>query len=152
MKIMEIALGEALRVMRPRKKREKRSIRVCDECGVPMLWTFFIPYCERYCLNCGYAGGMLGTGRDVEATKERILQMKMVEAVFKVLRNKIMPGGKFGRTGCKKESKDGGYSSSCNDHGSHLTKSEIEWDKIARKYLKHLNKKKLFPPQIINVK
>jgi len=142
---MESAISEAIKVMPPRKKREVREIRVCDECGVPMLWTFFIPYCERYCLNCGYAGGMLGTGRDVAASKERILQYKIVDAVFKVLRAKKLPLGKFGRSNCKKDNKEGRYSSSCDDHRAHLTKSEIEWDKIATKYLKHLNKKKLFP-------
>src|SRR3990167_3733773 len=99
----ESSLGEALKAVRPRKKREKMTIRICDECGVPMLWTFFIPYCERYCLNCGYAGGMLGTGRNVESTKERILQYRVVNAVFKVLRNKKLPLGKFGHSNCKKD-------------------------------------------------
>lgn len=137
---METAIGEAIKVMRPCKKREVRKIRVCDECGVPMLWTFFIPYCERYCLNCGLAGGMLGTGNDKVATKELIMQQKIVEAVFKALRAKKLPLGEFGKSNCKKD--DG----SCHDHRAHLSKNEIEWDKIATKYLKHLNKKKLFPP------
>lgn len=125
-------------------EREKKKIKVCD-CGAPLIWTFFIPYAEYYCLNCGNAGGMFGTGRDVEFTKERKLQKLIVDAVFKVIRKKKLPLGTFGRSGCKKDNKDGRCASYCDNHRAHLTKTEIEWDKIATKYLKHFNKKKLLP-------
>lgn len=126
----ESALGEALKVI-TRKKRHKAMIRVC-ECGTPMIWTFFFPYCERYCLNCGTSGGMLGTGSDVEATRELIFKKRLVDAIWKQLyTNKgLMPRGQFGRSGCKK-CKVVAYS-----HREHLSKSEKEWDEIARPYLK----------------
>lgn len=54
--------------------KEVNEIRICDlhqkTYKVPMLWTFAIPSCERWCPFCGHAGGMLGTGTDVPMTKE----------------------------------------------------------------------------------
>lgn len=123
---MESALGEALKTLRPRKKNT-RTIRVCG-CGVPMIWTFFFPYAERYCLNCGNSGGMLGTGESVLATRELIFQKRLVDAIWKVLysRKGMMPRGRFGRVNCKK----------CGDnHRAHATKAETEWDEIASKHL-----------------
>lgn len=116
--------------------KEQKTIRVCDDCGVPLIWTFAFDGCERYCLNCGSMGGMLGTGKDVPATRELVFQKKLVDSVWKVIYgNKgFIPNGRFGRSGCNKDNK-GGYSSSCNDHRQHLTVAEKEWDEIARKYL-----------------
>ena len=123
---MESALGVALKTMS--KKKSPKTIRVCDECETPLIWTFAFPYCERYCLNCGAKGGMMGTGTDIEATRELIFKKKLVNAVWKVVYGKkgLMPSGSFGRVGCKK----------CgNDHREHATEAELEYDLIARKYL-----------------
>ena len=130
---MDSPMAAALRAFSP-KKKEKPTIKVCG-CGSPLIWTFFIPYCEYYCLNCGNAGGMFGTGDDKVLTKELRLKSELVNAIFKVLRKRILPSGTFGRSGCKKDNREGRYSSSCDDHGAHLTKSEVEWNEIARKYL-----------------
>ena len=128
----ETALGEALKVLKPRK-RSKRYVRVCDECGVPLIWTFAFDYNERYCLNCGAMGGMLGTGEDVPATRELIFQEKIVNALWKILYGKkgLVPRSSQ-RTNCKK------CHESNEKHYDHLSKAEAEWDKIAREYLKKL--------------
>ena len=71
---------------------------------------------------------MLGTGENVEATPDLIFKKKLVDAIWKVIYGKkgLMPQGRFGRTNCNK----------CgDDHRAHASKSEIEWDLIARKYL-----------------
>lgn len=115
----------------------KKTIRVCSVCGVPLIWTFAFDFCERFCLNCGAKGGMLGTGDDVPVTRELMFQKKLVDKIWRVIYGGkgLIPNGKYGRSGCKKDSKEGSYSSSCNDHRAHLTKSEKEWNEIARKYL-----------------
>lgn len=125
----ESPIGAVLKTMR--KRKEKREIRVCNECGVPLIWTFAFPYCERFCLNCGATGGMLGTGIDIPTTRELIFQKRLVDAIWKVIYSHkgLLPNGRFGRSGCKKDN------GSCNDHRAHLSKTEIEWDEIARKYL-----------------
>lgn len=123
---MESPLGVALKTVRTRKTN--KTIRVCDDCGCPLIWTFFFAYKERYCLNCGVAGGMMGTGEDVPATRELIFKKKLVDAIWKVLySNKgLIPRSEFSRIGCKK----------CgNDHREHLSNSEVEWNEIATKYL-----------------
>lgn len=125
----ESALGEALKAMEP-QKREKQTIRICDDCGTPMLWTFFFPYCEWYCLNCGASGGMLGTGENVEATRELIFKKKLAEAIWKVLRDKMVPPGSYTQRGCKK--------CGTEDHPHHLFPSEKEWNKIATPYLERV--------------
>lgn len=109
---------------------KNKTIRVCDRCETPLIWTFVFDYNERYCLNCGAMGGMLGTGTDLPATRELIFKKKLVDALWKVIydRKGLMPNGKFGRTNCKKET-------NCYDHRKHLTLSEREWDTIANKYL-----------------
>ena len=126
---METPLGTVLKTMR---RKTEKTIRVCDHCGVPLIWTFAFDYKERYCLNCGASGGMMGTGTDKPATRELIFQKKIVNAVWKVLYGKkgLVPFSS-GRTNCKK----------CTGnarHYDHLTKAEQEWDKIARSYLEKL--------------
>jgi len=127
---METPLGEALKVT-TRRKRQKKTIRVCDNCETPLIWTFAFPYCERYCLNCSAKGGMLGTGKDIEATQELVFKENLVNAIWKVIygkKNTLMPSGSFGRSNCAK----------CNgnhNHREHASKKEIEGDLLARKYL-----------------
>lgn len=109
-----------------------KTIRVCDRCGVPLLWTFAFDYQERFCLNCGEGGGMLGTGKDIPVTKDLLFQERLVNAIWKVIylsKKGLLPNGKFGRTNCKKDN------GTCNNHREHLTKTEKEWDVIARTYL-----------------
>lgn len=126
----ETALGEALKVV---SRRREKTIRCCDNCGVPLIWTFAFDYKERYCLNCGMSGGMLGTGTDKPATKELIFQEKIVNALWKVIYGKkgLIPTG-CQRTNCKK------CDASSEKHYNHLTKSESEYDAIARNYLEKL--------------
>lgn len=126
----ETAIGEGLKTLR--KKKEEKTIRVCDNCATPLIFTFAFDYKERYCLNCGESGGMLGTGYDTLATRERIFEKKIVDAIWKVLYGKkgFVPKSAQ-RSGCKK----------CVGnarHYDHLTKAEQEWDKIAREYLTKL--------------
>lgn len=130
----ETPMGEALKTLN-RKKKSPKTIRVCDDCGVPLIWTFAFDYQERYCLNCGAMGGMLGTGEDVPATKELLFQEKLVNAVWKIIyktKKGLVPASAK-KEGCKK----------CDDttekHYRHLTKAEKEWDTIARAYLESLN-------------
>lgn len=129
---METALGEALKA-RTKKRNAQRTIRVCDDCGVPLIWTFAFDYKERYCLNCGMSGGMLGTGKDVKATKELIFQEKLVNNMWKVIYGKkgLVPKSSQ-RTNCKK------CDNSSERHYEHLSKAEKEWDEIARSYLEKL--------------
>ena len=129
----ESALGVALNTI-SRKKKIATTIRVCDNCETPLIWTFAFPYCERFCLNCGAKGGMLGTGDDVPITKELRFKKRLVDAIWKVIYGKkgLLPTGQFGRSGCKKDN------GSCGNHQDHLTSSEKEWNEIAIKYLKQV--------------
>lgn len=130
MKQIETALGEALKTV-TRKRKTNRTIRVCDNCSTPLIWTFAFLYCERFCLNCGMKGGMLGTGTDVPTNRDLIFKKKLVNAIWGVIYGKkgLMPSGDFSRNNCKKCIDE-------NCHRKHLTKTEVEWDEIARKYLK----------------
>ena len=84
----ESPLGVALKTMRKQKSLEE--IRVCDNCGVPLLWTFCWAYKERYCLNCGSMGGMMGTGIDVELTPRLKYQDKVINDVWKAIRKNLI--------------------------------------------------------------
>ena len=128
--MQETAMGEVLKVVN-RPKKEEKMIRICDGCGVPLIWTFAFDYREWYCVNCGTGGGMLGTGKDVPATRELLFQQRLVEAVWGVIyrtKKGFVPKSAK-KDGCKK----------CNDtnerHYEHLTKAGKEWDTIARAYL-----------------
>lgn len=128
----ESPLGEALKTF-TRKNRQKKTIRVCDHCETPLIWTFAFPYCERYCLNCGAMGGMMGTGKDIPATKDLIFKEKLVLAIWKVIYGKkaLMPQGKFSRTNCEKCRTE-------DYHRKHASKAELEGDLIAREYLQKM--------------
>ena len=111
--------------------REKKTIRVCDHCKAPLLWTFAFAYAERYCLNCGLTGGMFGTGEDVPATRELIFQQKLVKAMWKAIYvGKGLVPTSCQRTDCKK------CDNTSERHYRHMSKTEKEWDKIARDHLK----------------
>lgn len=129
---MESALGVALKVA-TRKKKQKRTVRVCDYCDTPLIWTFAFPYAERFCINCGHKGGMLGTGKDIDATRDVIFKEKLVNALWKVIygRKGLIPTGSQ-RTNCRRCDTSNEY------HCNHLTKAEKEWDSIAREWLKNL--------------
>ena len=138
----ESPLGEALKTIY-KKRKSQVEIRVCDNCGVPLLWTFAFAYNERYCLNCGAMGGMLGTGSDVVATKELILQGKMVNALWKIIYGKkgLIPKDAQ-RINCKK------CDATSEKHYLHLTENEKEWDKVAREMLEQV--KGIFDKKEIN--
>lgn len=113
-----------------KKKRVKPTIRVCNQCQCPLIFTFAFAYAERYCLNCGAKGGMLGTGTDVPLTKELRIKNRAIQALWGVIygnKQGLQPSGSQ-RTGCKKCA-GGAY------HINHLTESEVAYDKEVRKLL-----------------
>lgn len=127
----ESAIGEALKVISGRKT--KKTVRVCDECSAPLIWTFAFPYCERFCLNCGAKGGMLGTGKDVPATRNLIFKKAIIDALWKVIYGKkgFIPDGSRMR-GCKACEKDN------ESHRKHMKTAEKDWDTLARIWMKKL--------------
>lgn len=118
--------------------KKQKEIKIC-ECGTPLIWTFAFAYAEYYCLNCGFSGGMLGSGKCVPATKELIFKQKLVKAIWKVIysRKGLAPEG--GRKINCKECDKSRYA-----HNSHLSESEKEWNEIAKKYLNQF--KGIFKP------
>lgn len=110
------------------------TIRVCDNCGEPMIFTFLFRGCERYCLMCGHAGGMLGTGEDVKLTTELEAKYTVIRKVFKVLSKYVLPNDVFYKNECEK-CKD------CKEHHlKHLTDEERFCNTIARKILGRISK------------
>lgn len=110
--------------------KQQKTIRICDNCNTPLLWTFVFDYAERYCLNCGLSGGMMGTGTEVPATRELIFQHKLVKAMWKgIYCKKGLVPVSAKRINCKK------CDSTSERHYQHLSKAEKEWDKIARDHL-----------------
>ena len=107
-----------------------REIRVCDYCGVPLIWTFCWAYKERYCLNCGRMGGMLGMGTNVKLTPKLKYQYKVIYDVWKAIYKNLTPRTDYSHDGCKK--------CSGANHRRHLSKKEILKDKTATKILEKL--------------
>lgn len=54
--------------------KEENKIRICDNHTkrVPLIWTFKFLGAEYWCPYCGFEGGMLGSGRVVNATQRLI--------------------------------------------------------------------------------
>jgi hypothetical protein len=122
-------------VLKSKRRKSKPKIRVCSNCGFPLIWTFAFDYQERYCLNCGNGGGMLGTGDNIPTTRELIFKKKLVDAIWKVI---------YGKKGLVPTSSQRNKCKICDNnrgerHYQHMSKSEKEWDKIARDYLKHFS-------------
>ena len=115
--------------------KNKKEIRVCDNCGAPLIWTFCWAYKERYCLNCGSMGGMLGTGEDVELTPKLKAQDKVIRDVWKALQKHLIYRCDYKLDRCKKCQVEG-----VRTHRDHLSKKEILEDKVATKMLERLNK------------
>ena len=109
------------------------EIKICHNCGFPLLWTFLYNGTEYYCLKCGGSTGMLGGGKDVKETKELRAQYVVAEKVFKALRPFLIGDGCYKKTNCKKceERKD-------RYHAQHLTELEKEKNKIADYFLNKL--------------
>lgn len=122
---------------------QKKTIRVCGECKIPLIWTFAFDGNERFCINCQVPTPMFDGNPDEEVTRELIFKKRLVDAIWKVIYgNKgMIPRGRFGRGGCKKDDREGRFASSCDNHNAHLSKSEVEWDKIARACLANLKGK-----------
>ena len=125
---MESPIQKALKLTAGKKDKE---IRVCDRCHTSMIFTFCFPYAERYCLNCGYKGGMFGTGHDVKASRPIRFQKRLAQAMWDVIYSSkgFLPPGQFTKAKCKKCEVE-------KDHRLHLSKAEKEWDEIATYYLK----------------
>lgn len=126
---MKTPLRKALETLSPRK--EKPTIRVCG-CGAPLIFTFAFAYRERYCLNCGGSTPMFDGNPDVPLTPELRAQDKVIHDVWKLIYNHFLPRSRYKRRGCKK-------CEGSNDHNDHLSKAEIEKDKVATAILEKLN-------------
>lgn len=76
---------------------------------------------------------MLGTGKDIDATRDVVFKEKLVNALWKVIygRKGLIPTDSQ-RNNCKRCTASNEY------HRNHLTKAEKEWDTIAREWLKNL--------------
>lgn len=122
---MKTPISKALETVS--RKKQKPTVRICG-CGTPLIWTFAFAYSERYCLNCGQPTPMFDGNNDVPLTKELQLKKKLVEVMWKVIYNKYLPKGNFQQGDCKK-CVGNAY------HNNHLTKGEVEYDKIASKLL-----------------
>ena len=110
-----------------------KTIKVCPKCQTPLIWTFCFPYCEYFCLNCGYKHGMLGAGEDIKLTKKLKLKKDIVDSIWKQLygKGRLLPTGLFGCSNCK-------VTSNCKDHNSHLSKNEKEWNDISKEILQEI--------------
>ena len=78
---------------------------------------------------------MLGTGDNIPTTRELIFKKKLVDAIWKVI---------YGKKGLVPTSSQRNKCKICDNnrgerHYQHMSKSEKEWDKIARDYLKHFS-------------
>ena len=82
------------------KKKEKNLIRVCDNCGKPIIWTFAFPGAEWYCPSCGAQSDMF-YGEDVKATPKLIKLRKSLAIRFGQIRHYLYMGGER-KEGCKK--------------------------------------------------
>lgn len=111
------------------KIKKTKTIRVCDYCETPLIWTFAFDYCERYCINCGAKGGMMGTGKDVPATRDLIFKKRLVDAVWGAIYcQKGLRPVSSQRIGCDK-------CSGSEPHSHHMSPDEREWNRIAREWL-----------------
>ena len=57
----------------------KEKIKICDNHSgyeVPLIWTFAFMGCEYWCPYCGFKGGMLGSGHDVEITDKLKIRLE----------------------------------------------------------------------------
>lgn len=109
----------------------KQEIKVCDDCRIPLIWTFKWRGFEYYCINCGGHWGMLGAGENVGLTPELKKQNKVIKRVWKTLAHHLLGDGGYTRIKCKKCLVD-------RYHHDHLTKSEIRKDRLAMSMLKKL--------------
>jgi hypothetical protein len=110
------------------------KVRVCAECGTPLIWTFAFAYNERYCLNCNAATPMFDGNPDIPNDKEVFFLKRIVNAVWDVLysREGMMSNGHFQRSDCDMCRKSTGERVS---HWDHATEDEKEWHAIAKLYL-----------------
>ena len=114
-----------------KSRKDKKEMIVCNECGIPLVWTFHWAYYEYYCLGCGGHWGMLGAGKRIKSTPELEKQSKYLRKLWKALGHYLTPESKCTRTGCLK-------CQTSNDHREHLSKKEIRENKIATKILEAL--------------
>jgi hypothetical protein len=108
-----------------------QKIKVCNNCEAPLIWTFCFPYAEYFCMNCGFKGGMFGSGKDVDLTPELKLKKKLIDTIWHQLYGKglLLPPGEYTKDKCKK----------CNSgeyHNDHLSKLEKQKNKLAWRILK----------------
>ena len=101
---------------RSKKSKPVESIRVCEDCGNPLVWTFIHAGCEYYCPSCGAMGDMFMGNKIHYPRKALIEKAKRIKARFNRYRKGLWSGGGRKR-GCELCDK-GEY------HLQHLTPEE----------------------------
>lgn len=110
---------------------ETKEIMVCNNCDMPLIWTFAWSGAEYYCMSCGALGGMLGAGHRVELTDDLKAANKKIKARWGQVK-KWAGDARFYLRDCDKcdmSSENREY------HGQHLTEFEREKRKWATKKL-----------------
>ena len=109
----------------------KEEIKICENCGTPLIWTFRWDYKEMFCLNCGALGDMF-FGKGVGLTPELKMKYRVVNKIWKSL---------YGKSGALLPESIGYQKSNCEkckageNHHLHLTKKEIRESRVAEKIL-----------------
>ena len=86
---------------RSKKSKPVESIRVCEGCENPLVWTFIHAGCEYYCPSCGAMGDMF-MGKDIHYPRKPLIEKaKRIKAQFSRYRKHIISGGAM-RDGCEK--------------------------------------------------
>lgn len=106
-----------------------KTIMVCNKHWKPLIWTFAFPYAEYFCMAGNHAGGMFGTGKEVELTPE----LKKLQTLYNRRwgqNRQYIALGRYKRTDCNKCDASNEY------HTQHLTDKEIRLHEMAMKRLK----------------
>lgn len=109
---------------------EQDEIRVCAECGNPLIWTFAFAYKERYCINCGGATPMFDGSERQPASAELQFRYWLLNTIWSGLyrRGGLLAKARFKYSDCKLcDERD-------EDHLSHLTEQEIAANEIAERF------------------
>lgn len=109
----------------------KDEIRVCRDCQIPLIWTFFWAYNEYFCINCGGHWGMMGAGDRVPKTPALRRQMRQLQKLWDSIKISLVPFSSYKKNNCKKCQTE-------DNHRRHLTPSERIKHKAVLRVLKNL--------------
>ena len=70
-------------------------VKICIDCGAPLIYTFAFRGKEYWCPSCGYTSGIFGAGVDVPVTEELKEKLRMSKKKSKVFLHAhgILKGG-----------------------------------------------------------